>query len=70
MTTQSDHPELGAWLERAEMGPWSVAMTARPIPRRHWRSYGDAPLPSGTEFGEEKVKNETGPMREIAQGSR
>jgi hypothetical protein len=24
-------------------------MTARPIPKRHWRSYGDAPLPSGAE---------------------
>jgi hypothetical protein len=24
-------------------------MTTRPIPRRHWRSYGDAPLPSGRE---------------------
>jgi len=22
-------------------------MTARPIPKRHWRSYGDDPLPSG-----------------------
>ena len=24
-------------------------MTARPVPARHWRSYGDAPLPSGRE---------------------
>ena len=32
-----------------EMGPRSVAMTARPVPRRHWRSYGDAPLPTGAE---------------------
>jgi hypothetical protein len=24
-------------------------MTARPIPRRHWRSYGTDPLPTGTE---------------------
>ena len=24
-------------------------MTARPIPKRHWRSYGDEPLPSGRE---------------------
>jgi ribosomal protein S27E len=24
-------------------------MTARPIPQRHWRSYGDAPLPTGAE---------------------
>ena len=24
-------------------------MTARPIPKRHWRSYGDDPLPSGAE---------------------
>ena len=32
-----------------EMGPRSVAMTARPVPRRHWRSYGDSPLPTGVE---------------------
>jgi len=32
-----------------EMGPRSVAMTARPVPRRHWRSYGDSPLPTGAE---------------------
>ena len=25
----------------------SGSMTARPIPKRHWRSYGDDPLPSG-----------------------
>jgi hypothetical protein len=24
-------------------------MTARPIPKRHWRSYGDDPLPTGRE---------------------
>ena len=24
-------------------------MTARPIPKRHWRSYGNDPLPTGTE---------------------
>ena len=24
-------------------------MTARPVPARHWRSYGDEPLPSGRE---------------------
>ena len=24
-------------------------MTARPVPRRHWRSYGDDPLPTGRE---------------------
>ena len=24
-------------------------MTARPIPARHWRSYGDDPLPTGAE---------------------
>ena len=24
-------------------------MTARPVPARHWRSYGDAPLPSGRQ---------------------
>ena len=24
-------------------------MTARPVPRRHWRSYGDGPLPTPAE---------------------
>ena len=24
-------------------------MTARPIPTRHWRTYGDYPLPTGAE---------------------
>jgi hypothetical protein len=24
-------------------------MTARPVPRRHWRSHGDEPLPTGRE---------------------
>jgi hypothetical protein len=24
-------------------------MTARPVPRRHWRSYGHEPLPTGEE---------------------
>jgi len=24
-------------------------MTARPVPSRHWRSYGDDPLPTGRE---------------------
>ena len=24
-------------------------MTARPVPERHWRSYGDDPLPTGQE---------------------
>ena len=28
---------------------WFVPMTARPIPRRHWRSYGTDPLPTPAE---------------------
>ena len=32
-----------------EMGPRAVPMTRRPVPHRHWRSFGDAPLPSGAE---------------------
>jgi adenine-specific DNA methylase len=28
-------------------------MTARPVPRRHWRSYGDAPLPTPAEAMDE-----------------
>ena len=37
-----------------EMGPRTSPMTARrPVPHRHWRSYGDAPLPSGAEVLDE-----------------
>jgi hypothetical protein len=28
-------------------------MTARPVPQRQWRSYGNDPLPSGAEALEE-----------------
>jgi hypothetical protein len=28
-------------------------MTARPVPRRHWRSYGTDPLPTGSEAMDE-----------------
>ena len=31
-------------------------MTARPVPRRHWRSYGDHPLPSGAEALDEPLR--------------
>ena len=48
VTTQSDHPELRAWLS-ARNGARSVAMTARPVPKRHWRCDGDVPLPTGAE---------------------
>jgi ribosomal protein S27E len=30
-------------------------MTARPIPKRHWRSYGNDPLPSGIEARDEPI---------------
>ena len=30
-------------------------MTARPIPKRHWRSYGDEPLPTGREALDEPL---------------
>jgi hypothetical protein len=30
-------------------------MTTRPIPERHWRSYGDDPLPSGREALDEPL---------------
>ena len=26
-----------------------MVVTARPVPARHWRSYGDDPLPTGQE---------------------
>jgi hypothetical protein len=36
------------------MGPRASQMTARrPVPHRHWRSGGDAPLPSGAEVLDE-----------------
>ena len=31
-------------------------MPARPIPRRHWRSYGDHPLPTGPEALNEPLR--------------
>ncbi|HXA21731.1 MAG TPA: hypothetical protein VNW90_05490 [Acetobacteraceae bacterium] len=31
-------------------------MAARPVPRRHWRSYGDHPLPSGAEALDEPLR--------------
>jgi hypothetical protein len=31
-------------------------MTARPIPPRHWRSYGDDPLPTGAEALDEPFR--------------
>jgi hypothetical protein len=31
-------------------------MTARPIPTRHWRSYGTDPLPTGTEALDEPFR--------------
>jgi hypothetical protein len=30
-------------------------MTARPVPRRHWRSYGHEPLPTGEEALDEPL---------------
>jgi hypothetical protein len=31
-------------------------MPARPVPRRHWRSYGNAPLPTGEEALDEPLR--------------
>ena len=31
-------------------------MPARPVPRRHWRSYGNDPLPSGEEALDEPLR--------------
>jgi hypothetical protein len=31
------------------MGPRSVVTARRPVPKRHWRSYGDDKLPTGAE---------------------
>jgi hypothetical protein len=46
---EPDDPEadtaMRAWLERAKWGHGPSGMTARPVPKRHWRSYGNDPLP-------------------------
>jgi hypothetical protein len=31
-------------------------MTTRPVPRRHWRSYGDHPLPTGEQSLDEPLR--------------
>jgi hypothetical protein len=31
-------------------------MTARPVPKRHWRSYGNDPLPSGEQALDEPLR--------------
>ena len=31
-------------------------MTARPVPKRHWRSYGDHPLPTGEQALDEPLR--------------
>jgi hypothetical protein len=31
-------------------------MKATPVPRRHWRSYGDHPLPTGEEALDEPLR--------------
>jgi hypothetical protein len=31
-------------------------MPARPVPKRHWRSYGDHPLPTGAEALDEPLR--------------
>ena len=51
-------PKAACWAERMVSGPRSrrLGMTARPIPRRHWRSYGDEPLPTGTEALDEPFR--------------
>ena len=35
---------------------WFVPMTAGPVQRRHWRSYGTEPLPTGREALEEPFR--------------
>jgi hypothetical protein len=38
-------------------------MLARPVPRCHWRSYGDDPLPTGAEALDEPFRAILGRMR-------
>jgi hypothetical protein len=56
----------------------AASMTARPIPKRHWRSYGDHPLPSGPEALDEPLAafpswylaHRLRPLRQGADGQR
>jgi hypothetical protein len=41
---------------QGEVGQTPDAMTAWPVPQRHWRSYGDEPLPSGQEALDEPLR--------------
>ena len=42
-------PAASQGIERAEAIKGVATMTTRSAPRRHWRSYGTDPLPSGAE---------------------
>jgi hypothetical protein len=39
----------GEFNRRHDVLPFRRSMTPRPIPARHWRSYGTDPLPTGAE---------------------
>ena len=43
-------------------------MTGRPVPKRHWRSYGDDPLPTGQQALREPLRESivATPARTIA----
>jgi hypothetical protein len=41
---------------RRTIAPRHHGMTARPVPKRHWRSYGTEPLPTGREALEEPFR--------------
>ena len=53
-------------------------MSARPVPKRHWRSYGNDPLPSGAEALDEPfaafpswfLRIDLRPLRQGADGQR
>jgi hypothetical protein len=46
----------GQGADRAHDAAARFLMMARPVPRRHWRSYGDDPLPSGEQALNEPLR--------------
>ena len=43
-------PHVAAWAQ------YAITMTARPTPKRHWRSYGHDPLPTGEQALDETLR--------------
>ena len=50
-----DGQEASPEIRPHDAATW-LLMPARPVPRRHWRSYGDHPLPSGEQAMDEPLR--------------